>query len=66
MTVTIIPISDHEQYSINGHIMYKDSNDNWNSKTDMSTAELNAFRNYKRLVIENPAFKTHTKATYKV
>lgn len=64
MTVTIIPIIDHEQYNVNGHIMYKDSNNNWNSRTDMSNTELTAFRDYKKLVIDNKSFKTHTKATY--
>jgi hypothetical protein len=65
MTVTIIPITDHEQYSVNGHNMYKDQNNNWMSKTPLSDRELRAFRNYEKLVINNKAFKTHTKATYK-
>lgn len=65
MTVTIIPLVDHEQYNVNGHTIFKDTNDNWISRTDMSDQELRAFRRYKTQVIENPAFKTHTKATYK-
>ncbi|MDN3671666.1 hypothetical protein QWY99_01120 [Flavobacterium branchiarum] len=65
-TITIIPVEDHQQYNVNGHTVYKDSNDNFVSKTDMSDSELRAFRKYKQLVIDNPRFKTHTKATYKV
>jgi len=65
VTITIIPLTDHESYNVNGHTVYKDSNDNWVSRTDMSDNELRAFRRYKSQVIENPAFKTHPKATYK-
>lgn len=66
MNITILPLIDHESYNVNGHTVYKDTNDNWISKTDMSDNELRAFKRYKSQVIENPAFKTHTKATYKV
>ena len=65
MNVTIIPLVDHEQYNVNGHTIFKDTNDNWNCKTEMSDEELRAFRRYKTVVIDNPRFKTHTKATYK-
>lgn len=64
--ITIIPHEDHQQYSVNGHTIYKDSNGNYISRTDLSTAENAAFRRYKQLVIDNPRFKTHTKATYKI
>lgn len=66
MTITIIPLTDHESYNVNGHTVYKDSNENYISRTDMSDMELRAFRRYKTAVIDNPIFKTHTKATYKV
>lgn len=66
MTVTIIPLIDHEQYNVNGHIIYKDTNGNWISKTEISDVELRAFRRYKNQVIENPRFKKHTKSTYKL
>ena len=64
--ITIIPLEDHRQYNVNGHTIYKDANDNWTSRTEMSDNELRAFRRYKAAVIDNPRFKTHTKATYKV
>jgi hypothetical protein len=65
-TVTILPIEDHQQYSVNGHTVYKDTNGNYISRTDMSDTENRAFRRYKQLVIDNQRFKTHTRATYKI
>jgi hypothetical protein len=65
-TITIIPQEDHQQYSVNGHIIYKDSNGNYISRSDMSTGENAAFRRYKQIVIDNPRFLRHTKATYKI
>ena len=62
--ITITPIIDHESYKVNGHLVYKDSLDNWTCKHDLSSKELTAFRNYQKLVINNKAFKKHTKATY--
>lgn len=64
--IVIIPQEDHQQYNVNGHTVYKDSNENYISRTEMSSAENTAFRRYKQLVIDNPAFKKHTKATYKI
>ena len=64
--ITIIPHEDNQQYSVNGHTVYKDSNEVYISRTEMSGAESTAFRRYKQLVIDNPAFKKHTKATYKI
>lgn len=65
MSVEIIPIKDHEEYTINGHLVYKDQFNNWTCKQDLSDTELRAFRRYEKLVINNTAFKKHTKATYK-
>jgi hypothetical protein len=65
MSITITPITDHENYDVNGKEVYKDTNGNWINKGDLSDAENRAFRTYKKQVIENPRFKTHTKATYK-
>jgi phage terminase large subunit len=64
MSVTIKPIIDHENYMVNEKEVYKDSKGNWISKTELSQQELTAFQNYKKAVIENKAFKTHTTATY--
>jgi hypothetical protein len=66
MSVEIVPIIDHEQYEVNGHLVYKNSLNNWTFKVDLSDKELRAFKNYEKLVINNKAFKRHTKATYKV
>lgn len=66
MNVEIIPVTDHEQYEVNGHTVFKDGLNNWSCKVNLSEKELRAFKNYEKLVINNKAFKTHTKATYKV
>ena len=64
--ITITPIIDHEQYNLNGHVVYKDTQNDWVCKADLSTKELAAFKRYEKLVINNPNFKKHTKATYKI
>ena len=65
MDVTIIPIEKHESYSVNQKTVHKDMNGNWVAIQELTTNERTAFNNYKKAVIENPAFKNHTKATYK-
>ena len=65
MSIAITPITDHELYEINGKEIYKDTNGNWITRQEFTQQERNAFNNYKKAVIENKAFKTHTKATYK-
>ena len=64
MSVTIQPKTDHESYLVNNKEVYKDSNGNWIARQELTTQENNAFSNYRKLVIENTAFKKHTKATY--
>jgi hypothetical protein len=64
MPVRIEPIKDHEEYSVNGKLIFKDPNDNWLMNQELTTQERTAFSNYKKVVIENKAFKKHTKATY--
>lgn len=63
--IIITPIIDNESYNLNGHHVYKDTFGNWSCKEDLPDKELRAFRRYEKLVINNPAFKKHTKATYK-
>jgi hypothetical protein len=63
--VTINPITDHKTYEVNGHLVYRNSLGNWTCKVDLSDQELRGFRRYEKAVIKNPAFKKHTKATYK-
>ena len=65
MSIKIEPIVDHERYEVNGKEIFKDANDNWIAKTELTQWEKNAFRNYEKAVINNKAFKTHTKAEYK-
>jgi len=65
MSISIKPIIDHESYEVNGHLVYKDSLQNWSCNVDLSDKELRAFKSYEKLVINNPKFKKHTSATYK-
>ncbi len=65
MSVSIKPVIDHEMYLVNDKNIYKDTNSNWIAKHELTVQETNAFSNYKKAVIENKAFKKHTKATYK-
>lgn len=65
MGVKIKPITDHECYEINGHIISKDNYGNWKSPFDLTRKELDAFNQYENLVIKNPRFKKHTRAIYK-
>ena len=64
MSVRIEPVLDHEQYLVNNKLVYKDCNGNWMQQQKLTSQENNAFTNYKKAVIENTAFKKHTKATY--
>lgn len=64
MSVKIEPKTDHESYLVNNKEVYKDSNGNWIARQELTTQENNAFSNYRKSVIENTAFKKHTKATY--
>jgi len=65
MSVEIIPITDHEQYEVNGHMVYKDHLNNWSCKQDLSNKELQAFKKYEEVVIKNPRIKKHFKSIYK-
>jgi hypothetical protein len=64
MPVTIIQITDHEVYTVNGKTIYKDVNENWTCNVELSTKESMAFMNYRQLIIENKDVKKHTKSTY--
>lgn len=65
MSVEIIPITDHEAYKVNGHVVYKDSLNNWTCKIALSNKELEAFAVYRESIIENKRVKKHTKSTYR-
>lgn len=65
MSILIKPITDHEMYDVNGKEIYKDGNGNWIAQDELTQQERNAFSNYRKAVIDNPAFKKHGKATYK-
>lgn len=64
MSVRIQPVVDNESYSVNGKLIYKDSNGNYVAQVELTTQEANAFNNYKKSIIDNPALKKHTRATF--
>lgn len=64
MSVVIKPIVDGSQYEINGKDIYKDTNENWIARQELTGQEQNAFNNYKKAIIENENIKTHRVATY--
>ncbi|KFF15054.1 hypothetical protein [Flavobacterium hydatis] len=57
MSVTIISIIDYEQYSVNGHLVYKDSLRNWACNHDLSVKEHDAFSIYEKLIIKKELAK---------
>ncbi|WP_444647731.1 hypothetical protein ACSLMO_13395 [Flavobacterium columnare] len=65
MSIVIEPKTDHESYLVNGKEVYKNSYNHWFSPVELTTQERKAFELYKLTVIDNKAFKKHTKATYK-
>jgi len=65
MSIKIIPVVDHESYNVNGKEIYKDSNNNYVARQELTTQETMAFGNYRKAVIENKNFKKHTKAEFK-
>ncbi|GGA84487.1 hypothetical protein GCM10008015_26600 [Flavobacterium palustre] len=65
LEIEIKPITDHERYSVDGLLVYKDKFGNWSCMVDLSPTQMSAFKNYEKTVINNPRFKKHTKATYK-
>jgi hypothetical protein len=65
MSVKIIPVKDHEEYTVNGHLVFKNKWNFWTCDHLLSDTELTAFTNYQTLVIYNKAFTKHITATYK-
>lgn len=65
MSVRILPITDHEVYTVNGKTVYKDRENNWICNVALTTQETIAFNNYKESIIENKDLKKHMKSTYK-
>ncbi|MNG11008.1 hypothetical protein D3C85_1425060 [compost metagenome] len=65
MSVKIKPIIDNKSYEINGNTISKDIQGNWICTGNLSHEELHAFAQYENIIIKNPRFKKHTKATYK-
>lgn len=65
MSIQIIPIEKGVSYYVNGKEVFKDSNNEWLCREELTMDERKAFINYKTLIIESQ-IKKHTKATYRV
>ena len=65
MSVEIVPVTDHEQYTVDGFLIWMDPLGNWTCKVDLSHKQLTAFWLYEENVIKNKSFKKNTKATFK-
>ncbi|MEA9414238.1 hypothetical protein [Flavobacterium sp. PL02] len=52
MSVIIVPIKDQEQYTVNGHLVYKNILKNWSCEHDLTAKEHEAFGIYEKLVIK--------------
>lgn len=63
--ITIKPIVEHESYDVNGKEVYKDTNNNWVARQELTANESKAFSDHKRNVIDKLEVKKHPKATYK-
>ncbi|OXB11801.1 hypothetical protein B0A81_00130 [Flavobacterium plurextorum] len=57
MSVKIIPLTDHKQYMVNGHLVYKDVLENWTCHDDLSAKEHEAFGVYETLFIKDSVLK---------
>ena len=62
--ITIKPIVELESYDVNGKEVYKDTNNNWVARQELTANESKAFLEHKAKVIDKPDFKKHPKATY--
>lgn len=56
---------DHEKYTVNGHIVYKNRFKIWSCNIDLSAQEVKAFLLYEEVIINNSKIKKHLKATYR-
>ncbi len=62
--IVIIPVIDHESYMINGKQIFKEGNDKYICRTELTHQEQQAWTRYYNQVINNVRFKKHCKATY--
>ncbi len=65
MSVSIIPVEDHQEYTVNGKTVYKNRDGAWECKVTLTTVETKAFLNYNKAIINNKDIKKHTKSEYK-
>lgn len=56
MAVEIKEIRKGEEYEVNGKNVYKDSNNNWISREELTESEFQEWKRHKKLVEDNQRF----------
>ena len=56
MSVQIREIRKGEEYEVNGKNVYKDSNENWIAREELTEEEFVTFRRHKKIVEDNQRF----------
>jgi hypothetical protein len=56
MSVQIREIRKGEEYEVNGKNVYKDSNENWIAREELTEEEFVTFRRHKKHVEDNQRF----------
>lgn len=56
MAVEIKEIRKGEEYEVNGKNVYKDSNENWMAKEELTERELHEWKRHKKLIEDNERF----------
>ena len=56
MAVQIKEIRKGEEYEINGKNVYKDSNNNWISREELTDSEFQEWKRHKKLVEDNQRY----------
>ena len=56
MSVQIREIRKGEEYEVNGKNVYKDSNENWVAREELTEEEFVTFRRHKKHVEDNQRF----------
>lgn len=56
MAVEIREIRKGEEYEVNGKNVYKDSNNNWISREELTESEFQEWKRHKKLVEDNQRY----------
>ena len=59
MAVEIVEIKAGEEYEVNGKTVYKDSNENWMAKEELTEREFQEWKRHKKLLEDKDRFKSN-------